>query len=203
MQDRLFLKPFFMRISTIILLILISTALSPVRETALPGKTCVGNEEMKLYDLIMAYRKSKKLPAIPLSAKLTQVAQTHARDLSENYKFDPSNECNPHSWSGKGTWTACCYTSDHKQATCMWKKPQEISGYEGYGYEIAYYSSGAANAQEALDGWKVSPGHNPLIVNSGMWKNVKWQAIGVGVYEHYGLVWFGEVSDTTNITPCP
>ena len=60
---------------------------------------CLSSEEQKLYQLIMEYRKSKGLEAIPLSAKLTLVAQTHARDLSENYTFDPDNTCNPHSWS--------------------------------------------------------------------------------------------------------
>src|SRR5688572_16243476 len=71
----------------------------------------LSEEEQKLYNLIMEYRKSKNLPAIPLSAKLTKVAQTHARDLMDNYKFDLKNKCNPHSWSKKGKWSACCYTN--------------------------------------------------------------------------------------------
>ena len=156
---------------------------------------CLTKEEKKLYDLIMEYRRSKKLEPIPLSESLTLVAQTHARDLSENYKFDPSNRCNPHSWSTKGKWTSCCYTNDHKKASCMWKKPKEIAGYEGNGFEIAYYSSMGANAQEGIDGWKISPGHNPLLINSGTWEKVKWKAIGIGIYKEYGLVWFGEESD--------
>jgi uncharacterized protein YkwD len=158
-------------------------------------KACLSREEKKLYDLIMEYRRSKKLEAIPLSQSLTVVAQTHARDLSENYKFDPNNRCNPHSWSSKGNWTSCCYTNDHKKASCMWFKPKEIAGYEGNGFEIAYYSSIGANAQEGIDGWKISPGHNPLLINSGTWEKVKWNAIGIGIYKEYGLVWFGEVAD--------
>src|SRR5262245_53648503 len=82
--------------------------------------TCLSSEEKKLYDLIMEYRRSNNLESIPLSDRLTLVAQTHARDLSENYKFDPNNRCNPHSWSSKGKWTSCCYTNDHKKASCMW-----------------------------------------------------------------------------------
>ncbi len=159
------------------------------------ASNCVSAEEKKLYDLIMQYRKSLNLPAIPLSAALTLVAQTHARDLSENYKFDVKNKCNPHSWSQKGKWTSCCYTNDHKKASCMWTKPQEIAGYSGNGFEIAYYSSLGANAQEGIDGWKISDGHNPLLVNSGTWEKVKWEAIGIGIYKEYGLVWFGEVPD--------
>lgn len=163
---------------------------------------CLSSEERKLYDLMMAYRKSKGLAPIKLSAKLTQVAQAHARDLAENYKFDPSNKCNPHSWSSKGKWSSCCYTSDHKKAECMWEKPREIAGYNGPGYEIAYYSSAGASANEGLDGWKRSPSHNPLIVNEGIWGKVAWQGIGIGLYKEYGVVWFGEVEDQTPIQLC-
>ena len=77
----------------------------------------------------------------------------------------------------------------------MWIKPKEIAGYSGNGFEIAYYSSLGANAQEGLDGWKISPGHNPLLVNLGTWEKVAWKAIGIGIYKEYGLVWFGEVAD--------
>lgn len=79
----------------------------------------------------------------------------------------------------------------------MWNKPKEIAGYSGYGYEIAYYSSLGANAQEGIDGWKISQGHNPLLINSGTWKKVTWKAIGIGIYKEYGLVWFGEETDET------
>ncbi len=163
---------------------------------------CLSTEEMKLYRLIMEYRKSKGLPSIPLSAKLSQVAKVHAHDLADNYKFDPDNKCNPHSWSKKGNWTSCCYTSDHKRAQCMWDKPKEIAGYPGFGYEIAYYSTAGATAQEGLDGWKVSPGHNPLIVNLDIWSKVKWNAIGVALYKEYGLIWFGEEKDETTVKTC-
>ncbi len=165
--------------------------------------TCLSAEEMKLYDLMMAYRKSEGLDAIPLSSRLTLVAQTHARDLADNYKFNPGNKCNPHSWSSKGKWSSCCYTDDHKRADCMWNKPREIAGYESPGYEIAYYSSAGASALEGLEGWKKSPAHNPLIVNVGIWKKVKWKAIGIGFYKEYGIVWFGELDDPSDLPICP
>jgi uncharacterized protein YkwD len=158
-------------------------------------KASLSQEEQKLYDLIMEYRKSKNLPPIPLSLKLTKVAQTHARDLNINYKFDFDNKCNPHSWSKKGKWSACCYTNDHKQAKCMWDKPREIAGYSSNGYEIAYYSSKGATAEEGLAGWKLSPGHNPLIINEGTWSKVSWKGIGIGIVGEYGIVWFGEIED--------
>ena len=84
----------------------------------------------------------------------------------------------------------------------MWQKPKEIAGYDGNGFEIAYYSSIGANAQEGIDGWKISPGHNPLLINSGTWEKVKWKAIGIGIYKEYGLVWFGEVADSNQPEFC-
>ncbi|HTE34583.1 MAG TPA: CAP domain-containing protein [Chryseolinea sp.] len=166
------------------------------------NSSCLSTEEQKLYDIIMAYRKEHNLGTIPLSESLTYVAQTHAHDLSDNYTFDLNNKCNPHSWSRKGKWSSCCYTSDHKRAGCMWTKPKELTGYAGNGFEIVYYSSGGANAQEGLDGWKISPGHNPLLINTGTWANVEWKAIGIGIYKEYGMVWFGEEQDTVMPSRC-
>jgi hypothetical protein len=163
---------------------------------------CLTNEEQKLYQLITEYRKSKGLTPIPLSAKLTLVAQTHAHDLTDHYIFDFENKCNPHSWSKKGKWTSCCYTNDHKEAKCMWDKPREIAGYEGNGYEIAYYSTKGASAEEGLAGWKLSPGHNPLIINEGMWSKVEWKGIGIGIVGEYGVVWFGEAEDNGSLSTC-
>ena len=164
---------------------------------------CLNIEEKKLYDLIMDYRKSKKLKPIPFSSKLTRVAQAHVRDLAANFDYDNKNNCNPHSWSNKGKWSPCCYTPDHKYAKCMWDKPREIGGYTGDGFEIAYFSSIGATAADGLDGWKKSAGHNPLLVNSGMWSKVEWKAIGTGVYQTYAVVWFGEVDDRSEIGLCP
>ncbi len=166
------------------------------------AEICLSKEEKKLVSLINQYRKTKNLKPIPVSAKLSLVAQTHARDLSANYDFNPNGQCNPHSWSANGSWTSCCYTNDHKEAECMWNKPKEIAGYEGHGYEIAYYSSAGANAEGGIAGWKKSKGHNPLLVNSGMWKKVEWSAIGVGIYREYAIVWFGQVEDKTAYKTC-
>lgn len=183
-----------------LLILLQASGNIPVREHE--ETVCLNAEEKKLYDLMMAYRMAKGLPSIKLSGKLTKVAQTHARDLALNYKFDPKNKCNPHSWSSKGKWSACCYTSDHKEAECMWNKPKEIAGYAGPGYEIAYYSSAGASAMEGIEGWKKSPSHNPLIINDGMWSKITWQAVGIGFYEEYGIVWFGELEDDQEVPLC-
>ncbi|OFX19298.1 MAG: hypothetical protein A2033_01445 [Bacteroidetes bacterium GWA2_31_9] len=161
---------------------------------------CLSKDEKNLYDLIMAYRKQNKLPVIPISKSLTFVAQTHCKDLSEN-KPDNVTGCNPHSWSNKGEWTACCYTSDHKQAQCMWDKPRELTNYKGNGYEIAFGSSDSryddytASSESALDAWKKSSGHNNVILNKDIWKSQGWGAIGVAIYKGYSVVWFGEEAD--------
>jgi hypothetical protein len=163
------------------------------------GQTLTG-EETKLYNLIMRYRAEKGLPTIPVSPSLTYVAQTHVRDLEDN-KPDIGN-CNIHSWSNRGKWTACCYTGDHAQAQCMWNKSGELTSYKGNGYEIATGAQGyPMTAEKALSGWKSSSGHNAVIVEEGVWGN--WNAIGVGLYRGYSVVWFGHEPDGNNaeITP--
>lgn len=156
-------------------------------------KICLNGEEQRLFTIINNYRKQKGLKSVPLSSSLTKVAQTHARDLMAHYTNN--KDCNPHSWSEHGAWSSCCYTNDHKQAQCMWDKPKEISGYEGAGYEIVYWHSEAATAPGALIGWKKSPSHNPIIINSGMWKDAMWNAIGIGIHQEYAVVWFGQEKD--------
>lgn len=186
----------------ILLQLIYSWALLIGPNTPVLEEVCLSSEEQKLYEVIMKYRKEKKLKSIPYSVKLTQVAQAHVRDLASNYDFSQRELCNPHSWSDTGEWTSCCYTNDHKKASCMWDKPREIAGYEGDGYEIAYYYSAGATADTALEGWQKSKGHNPLLVNLGMWYDVKWEGIGIGIYKEYAVVWFGQVEDKSKIISC-
>lgn len=153
----------------------------------------LNDEERKLYTLILKYRTEKGLRSIPFSSSLTLVAQMHVKDLFNN-RPDQGN-CNPHSWSSKGSWTPCCYSSDHSQAACMWSKPKELTSYKGNGYEIAFWASDEATAAEALESWINSPGHNEVIINQGIWKG-QWNAIGVGLYKNYAVVWFGNELDT-------
>jgi len=60
-----------------ILIAWLCVASSPVAFEPNNGDVCVSPEEKKLFDLIMEYRKSKKLKPLPYSAKLTKVAQAH------------------------------------------------------------------------------------------------------------------------------
>jgi uncharacterized protein YkwD len=156
-------------------------------------------EEMKLYKLIMQYRKKLSLPSIPISPSLTTVARTHVNDLLQNKPNQ--GDCNMHSWSSKGNWTPCCYTPDHAQANCMWSKPRELTSYQGNGYEIACGPEDANSmelvmtADRALKLWKGSPGHNAVICNKNIWKGTKWRAIGICVSGSYAVAWFGEETD--------
>lgn len=166
-------------------------------EQQLP-QICLSPAEMELFTLINEYRARKGLPEVKLSASLCYVAQTHAKDQDANFK--QGGRCNMHSWSDKGNWIACCYTPDHKKANCMWSKPRELTSYTGEGFEISFWStykypSALAQAKDILDGWKKSPGHNDVIINKRDWKDVSWQAMGVGIYGEYANVWFGREED--------
>jgi uncharacterized protein YkwD len=148
--------------------------------------------EKELYNLIMKYRAGLNLPNIPLSASLSYVAREHVIDLDENNPV--TTTCNMHSWSDKGSWSACCYTDDHLQASCMWDKPRELTEYTGDGFEIAYFHSSGATPTAAINGWKSSPGHNQVMINAGPWSQ-KWKAIGIGIKGRYAVVWFGHEED--------
>lgn len=148
-------------------------------------------EEAELLELINAYRADNGLPAIPTSASMTIVAQTHAEDLFVNNPV--TAECNLHSWSNAGSWTPCCYTDDHAQAQCMWDKPRELSTYPGNGYEIA--ASGTPDAASALAAWQGSPPHNAVILSQDIWVDHPWNAIGAGINNGYAVVWFGEEAE--------
>jgi uncharacterized protein YkwD len=161
----------------------------------------MNEEEMKLYEIMMQYREEKGLPRIPISKSLTYVAKVHVRDLHENYfSFDAS--CNLHSWSYNDIWTGCCYTPDQAAAAYMWIKPRELTSYIGNGYEIAtgYSRSGyAMNAETALSGWQSSPGHNNTIINEDKWKDVQWNAVGMGIYKGFAVTWFGQELDECEV----
>jgi uncharacterized protein YkwD len=175
------------------LLYLCLMAFNHYQWTAPVAAPCWSTEEQKLFGLINEYRAKNRLPAISASASLTIVAQTHVQDLEKNQPA--TGKCNLHSWSDKGTWKACCYTPDHKNAALMWSKPAELTNYPSDGFEIAYWHSDAATAAEALNGWKTSAGHNALLINKNIWKDKKWKAMGIGIYQHYAVVWFGLETD--------
>ena len=181
--------------------LLLAGSISAQQQSAVKSvpETCISATEAELFRLINEYRKQKGLPEVKLSASLSYVARVHAMDQTENFK--EGKRCNMHSWSDKGSWSSCCYTPDHKKSKCMWDKPRELTNYQGDGYEISYWStfnypSPEAFAKDILAGWKKSQGHNDVIINKSIWKNVTWNAMGIGVYGEYANVWFGKEDDS-------
>jgi len=122
------------------------------------------------------------------------VGDTHAVDLFEQQPHTVG-ECNLHSWSSAGSWSSCCYTSDHAAAQCMWDKPRELTDYPGNGYENAAWASGGLTPFEALELWKGSAGHNAVMLNEGGWADISWNAVGAGFHDGYVVLWFGEEAD--------
>jgi uncharacterized protein YkwD len=164
-----------------------------------PDEVCLNPFEVALFEKLNSYRAEHKLPPITLSRSLTRVAQLHSRDLAINQPHKRSN-CNMHSWSRNGHWTACCYTSDHRRSACMWDKPRELTVYEGDGFEIAFHTtakhpSAQAYAEDAFSNWAKSRGHNEVIINRGTWRKISWKAAGVGYFEGYATIWFGMLDD--------
>src|SRR4051812_34422187 len=96
-----------MKLTLALFLLTLFQLISPGKDTPKNDQVCISSEEKKLYRIMMEYRKRMKLKTIPLSAKLTQVAQAHAHDLADHYRFNGDSVCNPHSWSTKGKWTPC------------------------------------------------------------------------------------------------
>jgi len=150
---------------------------------------CVTDEEMALYNMINEYRKEKKLEPISLSKSLSFVAREHAIDLDKKVKKLTHG------------WSTCKYASENsKTYPCMWLKPSELTSYTAYGYECLYnISSGGAKAKDALDTWKRSSPHNNVIVNKGIWQKYEWKAIGVGIYNNYAAIWFGDEVDNEGV----
>ncbi len=155
---------------------------------------CLSAEESRLYNLINAYRKQKRLKPIPLSRSLSFVARKHVVDLGNKVKKLT------HGWSD------CAYDASDPETfePCMWGKPKELTGYKGAGYECAYGAFGFdADAAGALKSWKSSKYHNDVILNTGMWKKYNWKSLGVGIYKGFAVIWFGEeVDEKTDIQMC-
>ena len=159
----------------------------------IPSNFCISQVETELYNMIIDYRTSYNLPPIPLSRSLSFVAKTHARDLFFNHP--DQGKCNFHSWSDKGTWKPFCYPADEKKNNSVWDKPKELTPYNSKGYEIIYWENNPVNIDSILPLWQSIDYFNSFLVSSGKWQGKTWMAIGIGIYENYASVWFGEISD--------
>ncbi len=160
---------------------------------------CLSKSEIQLFEAINKARKDKGMKEVAVSTNLTLVAKFHTQDLTNNEPFDEG--CNPHSWSDGGEWEPCCYTDNHSNTGCMWKKPSELTDYKSDGYEIvAFWQSGEnpseeISAEKALQLWLDSRGHSNVIFNNQSFRKVEWNAIGVAIHGNYASVWFGVEKD--------
>lgn len=160
-----------------------------------------------LAELVNAYRVKNGLPPVPLSPLLNKVAEAHVADMAslpegglsvlETTDPETGQECSPHSWSAKGSWTPVCYTADGRHALAMYSKPREITGgaYSAIGFEIASFDTIAITPAIAIETWQKSPGHRTVILEQGAWDGSNWQAMGVGIGGHFAFVWFGKEPD--------
>ena len=181
---------------------------TPLWLTSYAPGSCLSGEEAELARLINEYRYANGQNAVPVTRSLTEVAQRHVYDLDQ-YQPDGGTDyrgvlCNMHSWSNQGFWRSLCYTPDHAYAAGMWNKPREITNYQylGNGFEIAYETYAQANAPE---GFRVLlSAYDDIILNKNFWANYDWPAMGVGLYGHHAVVWFGDVEDPQgSIVECP
>jgi hypothetical protein len=202
-------KRLFVVLQPIVLIFCVFLANSAAANPPQPG-TCLNAEEEKLVQLVNQYRVAHGLQQIPVSYSLTTVGQWHVQDLNTNHPDTGTGyqgqACNMHSWSNwhPALWNAMCYTPDHYKAREMWDKPKQISqgAYQGTGYEIAYFTSGQVTAEAALSGWQASSPHNDVILEWGTWAGKNWPAMGVGLLDHYAVIWFSEIADARSVGLC-
>jgi uncharacterized protein YkwD len=147
-----------------------------------------------LVDLINEHRRRYRLPAAPMSAKLTAVAALHAKDLAEQRPHDRYGSM--HSWSDSDRWTGGGYRAEDKSTwPLMWDKPKEIVAYHGYGFEVC--AANVRDVRHALEVWQVSPSHNNVMLNRGIWSDPRWQwqAMGAVFHKGFACAWFGDQRD--------
>gem|GEM_PF-105928 len=160
------------------------------------SEQCAESEELQLFELLTEYRRIHGLPPVPISKSLSYVARIHAMDLAFNRP--DFGGCNPHSWSAKGSWKACCYARDDNRTACMIDKPKELTAYKAKAWEIVYDGGEAAKAVDAFDLWKDIGIFRDYLLNTGKWEK-PWKAVGIGFYGDYATVWFGEGDDPEKI----
>ena len=52
----------------------------------------------------------------------------------------------------------------------------------------------------ALSLWIDSSHHNRVIINTGDWERLHWNAVGLAISGNYAVVWFGEEPDSSTKT---
>lgn len=164
---------------------------------------------VELTNAVNDHRASKGKPRLPVSISLIAVAQDHV--INQEYgdwSGFSSNQCNLHTWLDDvedDRFDGCCYTADHSNANCMWRKPSQITAgwnpssngcqamrnqFKHYGYEISHGASGfQVTAQSAVNGWQGSPPHRAVMLSEGNWEQFT-KTIGCAMGENYAHCWF-------------
>jgi hypothetical protein len=162
----------------------------------LTAKDCPGDglerEELRLYEMVNQYRLQNGLYPLPLSSSLTRVANRHVRDLAENIGYlTPS-------------WSDCRYNdNDPSTWNCMWQAPQRLNmAYTTPGHEIAAANGYKIFAITALQQWQQNSAYNAVILNQYQWIT-PWQAMGVGIYQRYAVLWLGRAPDPQTVSQLP
>lgn len=162
-------------------------------------------KEKELIKLVNDYREQHGKKRLKVSKSLMKVARTHINDLNMNFDMDnPPVDSrgikgNMHSWSDKGNWTPVVYTDDHQYSKLMRIKPEEITGYNQAGFEVAV-NGFMITPQRALKSWQNSPGHNDVILSQNKWADPTPEQIedglsglsnmGVAINGNYACIWF-------------
>lgn len=154
---------------------------------------CLDTPSYQLFLQINDLRQSHGLPGIPLSGSLSYVAAIHARDLV--YNKPASRECGFHSWSARGIWGPCCFSTADPAYACMWNKPKELTGYKARGYEIIYWENNIVEPEQAMNQWIKRAVFNDMILGRGIWSRKSWKAVGTCIYKGFAIIWLGEETD--------
>ena len=184
------------RLNILVFLILMSIvgfAGQKMHNDSIPDTFCISQDEYELFIMINEYRGNFHQPAIPLSKSLCFVARQHAEDLVTNHP--DQYPCTYSSWSNKGTWTPCCYDIKNPDYDCTQLKPQELTSYPGRGYELVYWENSDIRPHQPYEMWTAYNSSRSMLIGSGKWEDHDWNAMGVAIYEGYGIIWFGDKVD--------
>ena len=157
------------------------------------SKTCLSSEEVRLGNLVNKMRQQNDLEPVKLSRSLSYVADAHVKDLYLN--FDPYGICGLYFWSDRGRWEACCPADEKEDLDCMHDKPYELTSYQSKGYEAVYYHNNKQTADTIFGYWQRDSLVRDLFLEKGKYRNKKWNAMGLAVFEGFASIWFGELAD--------
>jgi hypothetical protein len=158
-----------------------------------PEAFCIKPQEQFLFGKINELRQKNDLPVIALSNSLCYVAARHVRDLTL-YHPDEGN-CNFHSWSGNGPWTAFCYPRDENKKQSVWDKPKEITKYPSKAYEMIYWENVELTPDSVMAVWLSEEHYRNYLLNQGKWSEYTWKSVGVAILGNYACAWFGAEDD--------